>query len=46
MWIVDNNMHTESIRFSRPYFAPKKLPVNVSKQGRKNRLGVQEHLLV
>jgi len=30
---------TGSIRFRRLYFAPKKLPVNVSKQGRKQSPG-------
>ena len=46
MRIIDNNTHTGSIRFRRPYFAPKKLPVIVSIQGKINCLGVQEHLLV
>ena len=39
-------MHTEGVRFWRPCFAPKKLPVIVSKQGKNDHLGVQKHLLV
>jgi len=39
MRIIDNNTHTGSIHFRHPYFAPKKLPVIVSKQGKKQSPG-------
>ena len=45
MRIIGNNMHTRSIRFrhfrhfKHPCFTPKKLPVIVSKQGRKQSPG-------
>ena len=39
MWIIGNNMHTGSIHFMRPCFTLKKLPVIVSKQGRKRLPG-------